>query len=111
MSDKTTLYVKKRKTVTVPGKGSQFRALLQGMYDAVLLTDLKGRIEDFNDRAIRFFQYRREEMENLAIGDLIQGMTDDLFAQIREQLQEGRFFVLQQFSTGCCVQTDPGHAG
>jgi len=72
MSDKTTLYVKKRKTVTVPGKGSQFRALLQGMYDAVLLmllTDLKGRIEDFNDRAIRFFQYRREEMENLAIGD------------------------------------------
>lgn len=81
---------------------SLYRALLKGLYDAILIVDKNGGILDGNRRAHSFFRYSPEEFVGANIGGLVSGMTPDLLARIRKNLAGGRFTVLD----AVCVRRD-----
>jgi len=58
---------------------AKYAELLQGLYDAAMITDSKGHIVDANLRANEFMLYSREEMNQLSIYDIVSG-ADHMFS-------------------------------
>lgn len=71
-----------------------FQELLQGVYDAALITDMNGRIVDGNVRAIQFFLYETDELLKLSVLDIVSGSDESLVTKIRENLVE-RFVLIE----------------
>jgi PAS domain S-box-containing protein len=91
--------------VKVPGATQApfgYQELLQSIYDAVLITDLSGRVVDANVRAIEFLFYERDELLNLSIFDIISGADESLLGTIWESLQNERHALLQAY----CIRKD-----
>ncbi len=82
--------------------GREFQQLLQNVYDAALITDLQGHIEDANIRAAQFLHLTVEELRGLSILDVISGANEALMPKIRENLALSRFILLQAY----CVRAD-----
>ena len=82
--------------------GTEFQQLLQNVYDAALITDLQGQIEDSNIRAAQFLHLTGEELRGLSILDVISGANEALMPKIRESLSQSRFILLQAH----CVRAD-----
>lgn len=82
--------------------GQDFQALLQNIYDAVLITDLHGQILNINVRARLFFGYESAEFTRLNVLQVISGATEDLLPTIRQTLQSDRFVLMQ----ACCNRKD-----
>jgi len=52
---------------------SRYAALLQGLFEAILITDVQGRILDANVSAQELFQVRGDEILQRSVLDLISG--------------------------------------
>lgn len=90
------------RTDTGSNRSTDYRKLLESVYDAVLLTDPVGRVVDFNSRAGDFFRCREDQLYNTNIIQLISGSDDSLLAAIRRNLEEHRYTLIE-----CkCVRRD-----
>lgn len=99
---KTVIHIPKKKAEATPIGDPDFQELLQSIYDAALITDLKGMIISVNVRAIQFFGYNTQEFcANNVIG-IISGANSSLLSTIWETLQNDRFVLIQ----ACCARKD-----
>ena len=81
---------------------SPYQRLLQGVYDAALITDLDGRIVDVNARAVEFLLYDREDLMSRMIFDIISGADSSLIQTLWQNLEDERFTLIQAY----CVRED-----
>jgi PAS domain S-box-containing protein len=79
-----------------------YEQLLQGLYDAVLISDLDGRIIDGNRRAMDFLQLSAGELTDSHVTTLISGLNREVLEQVRKHLAAGRFTLLD----ATCVRKD-----
>ena len=80
--------------MTMKDHRSLFRQLLEGMYDAVIITDPNGHLIEQNPRAKEFFGYETEEVMDRPIGVFIPGVTPAMVQRIRKGLDEARHMML-----------------
>ena len=73
----------------------EYQKILQSVYDGVLITDAKGRIVDFNSRAMDFFMCDEGELFGTLIVDLISGADSSLLAAIRRNLQDHKYTLIE----------------
>lgn len=85
-----------------PAGATDFQALLQNIYDAVLITDPRGQIVNVNTRAIQFFGFEAGELTGLNVLQIISGATEELLTTISKTLQNDRFVLIQ----ACCNRKD-----
>lgn len=71
-----------------------FRALLQSLYDAVLITNSTGRIREANQRAEKLVLFSAAELVQMRTSQLVAGLDEKLLSQMSENLKKGRFTVL-----------------
>jgi len=83
-------------------RAAEYEKLLQSIYDGVLITDLKGRIVDFNGRAVDFFFCSDSELYGTKVIDLISGASEDLLKSIRRNLEDHRHTLIEAH----CVRRD-----
>lgn len=81
---------------------SDFRALLQSVYDASIITNLSGYIIHGNERAVQFFKYTEEQFNGIHFTSLVSGADEMLVDTICESLKNDRFILIQAF----CVRSD-----
>ncbi len=79
-----------------------YERLLQSIYDGVLITDLKGRILDFNDRAVDFFLCTEADLYGRQVIGLISGADESLMDAIRRNLENHRHTLIEAH----CVRRD-----
>lgn len=79
-----------------------YTKLLDSIYDAVFITDLKGCVVDANPRALSFFRLPPEAPCGSSVLDRISGADEGLLRQIMQNLQEHRFTLLEAI----CVRSD-----
>ncbi|MBA4388605.1 MAG: hypothetical protein C0404_11530 [Verrucomicrobia bacterium] len=84
------------------GEDARFKELLQSIYDAALICDLSGRIDEANVRAIEFLHYTREELCNMLVSEVIAGADDKLLRMLWDNLENERFTLIQAY----CVRKD-----
>jgi len=83
--------------VPVPQTDSHYQELLQSLYDATVITDLRGNVVDANLRALEFFQYNRDEMIGLTLFHLIHNTSEELLETLHQQLEAQRFTLIQAY--------------
>lgn len=83
-------------------QSKRYRELLRGLYDAVLITDLKGKIIDANARAQTFLQYGESELNALDIQHIVFGVDAAVLQRVQDHLADGRFTVLDAY----CLRRD-----
>lgn len=86
-------------TVPVPEpeiEGGLFQEFLEAVYDAVIITDLNGRILKTNRRAQAWFGYDPVEFFRLFILDVVSGADEELLQTIRETLQDERQLQIEE---------------
>lgn len=81
---------------------SELQELFENTYDAAFITDFSGLISAANVRAAEFFGFSREEMTGASITQLIVGFGEDILKAIAENLNEGRFTLLE----AQCIRAD-----
>ncbi|MDD5677616.1 MAG: ATP-binding protein [Kiritimatiellae bacterium] len=72
-----------------------YHEFLQGIYDAVLITDWEGRILDGNTRSTEFLHYAVSELREKSIFDIICGFDEDLLRKICANLDRDRFTLIE----------------
>ena len=85
-----------------PFGAQDFQALLQNIYDAVLIADPRGQILSVNIRAVQFFGYTMTEFTCHNVVELISGATEELLTTIWQTLQGDRFVLIE----ACCNRKD-----
>lgn len=81
---------------------SLYKQLLRGLYDAVFVTDPKGHVIDSNGRVQDAFQFDRNEVWDMEIGNLIPGITPQLLERVRQGLSENRHVMID----ARCIRKD-----
>lgn len=81
---------------------TRYNALLEGIYDAVLITSQEGDIIDANVRALNILGYDKSSLCKLNVTDIISGSDQKLLPLIMSNLQENRFTVIEAY----CVRQD-----
>jgi len=81
---------------------SRYQELLQSVYDAALISDLKGKIVDANVRAAEFFLCDREELCEMTVFDMISGADETLIQTLLDNLQDERYTLIQAY----CIRQD-----
>ncbi len=76
-------------------RNTPYEKLLESVYDAVLITDLRGRTLDFNERAMEFFHVTDEELTGRSVLDMISGADESLLNTIRRNLEAHKFTVIE----------------
>ncbi len=84
---------------------SELKELFENTYDAAFITDFSGLITAVNIRASEFFGFSCEEMSGANIIQLIAGFDADILKSIAENLNEGRFTLLE----AQCIRADSSH--
>lgn len=74
---------------------SNYKNLLESVYDAVLLTDGEGCVVDCNVRARDFFLCARSELVGASILELIAGSGASLIQAIERNLQQHRYTLIE----------------
>jgi len=79
------------------------RTFIESAPDAVLVSDIEGRVSLVNKQAELIFAYGREEMLNRSLFDLISGLTAGQIEEALESANEkkGEIFREVMQSTGC----------
>ncbi len=83
-------------------RDTHYEMLLESIYDAVLITDYRGRITDHNQRAAHFFRYEQDDLLGINAIKLISGAESGLLEQIRDNLKDHRYTMIE----GSCVRKD-----
>ncbi len=81
---------------------SELKELFENTYDAAFITNFSGLITAVNIRASEFFGFSCEEMTGANIIQLIVGFNEDILKAISENLNEGRFTLLE----AQCIRAD-----
>lgn len=81
---------------------TRYQELLDSIYDAAVITDLKGTVTEVNARAVQFLQWSKAEMTGVSVADFINGADDTLIASFASNLQNHRFTLMQAY----CVRKD-----
>ena len=76
---------------------SLYERLFHGLYDAIIITDLDGRVIDPNNRAEILTQFARFDLLRMNIEGVVPGLTRSLLESIRVQLASGRFMVMEAY--------------
>ncbi len=79
------------------GYKPNYRELLEGLYDAVLISDLDGYILECNRRARKFLHYTRAEVCQLNIFDIMPSFNEDLYQMVTDHVANGNFSVIDVF--------------
>lgn len=82
--------------------GAAPHPFLNGLYDAVLLTDREGRITEFNRRAEDLLGFGGADFRRLNVLDLVEGGGAALLEKLHANVDEGRFSLL----SGRCRRGD-----
>jgi len=85
-----------------PLRTHDFAMLLESVYDGVLITDLDGRIREFNSRVPEFFRCRPENLKGKLLLDLISGADVSVLESIQQNLENHRYTLIE----GRCVRKD-----
>ena len=70
-----------------PGEVSQYQALLQSLYDAAIIVDMRGRIVDVNVRAVEFLLFGRDELLGMSVWDVVSGADESLIGTVIKNLE------------------------
>lgn len=97
-----TSYQRESPLVSQGAGESDYRRLLQSIYDAVLITDSAGIVKECNHRAIDFFRWPESELIGVAMPSLISGADDAVIGTIRRNLMEHRYTLIE----GTCKRKD-----
>lgn len=81
---------------------SLLKALLNSLYDAVLILDERGNVTATNARAASFFKFPESELWGMSIHDLITGFNALVLNKISDHVATGRFTVIH----ANCMQKD-----
>lgn len=73
---------------------SLYKALLSGLYDAVIIVDARGTVIGSNGRTEKFFCYDAAELWNMPCTQLISAITPRVLSKIQMHAEEGRFTVV-----------------
>lgn len=71
-----------------------FRQFLDGMYDAVVITDPSGHIIEINPRAVEYFGYEMEEVADKPISVYVPGLTAPVVQRVRNGMKNDRHMVI-----------------
>ena len=85
-----------------PGDDSRYYALLQGLFEPTLITDLQGRIVDVNARAEEMFQLSAGELRERAVGDVVSGFDEGILRNVVEALATQKHVMIE----ASCVRRD-----
>ena len=69
--------------------------ILESLYDAVILTHASGSVRECNGRALELLGYTRAELWQMTMAQLVTGLNDELLRTMEQQLNVGRFTVLE----------------
>jgi len=83
-------------------RSPEYEKLLQSIYDAVMITDGRGRVIDFNTRAVDFVLADENQLTGMSILELISGADDALLAAIKKNLQDHRYTLIEAY----CIRMD-----
>ncbi len=83
---------------------SLYKAVMGGLYDAVLIVDPKGYVVGSNKRAEVFFGHPEQVLWNMECGKLIAGFSAIVLAQIRANVEMSGFTVIA--GNGLCNNGD-----
>lgn len=79
-----------------------YQQLLGSLYDAILITDGKGRVVDLNDRAVHLLHYAPEAIAGMLINRFVDGADETLVSDIRDSIKGGAFTVIEAW----CMRRD-----
>ncbi|MDE0840481.1 MAG: PAS domain-containing protein [Kiritimatiellae bacterium] len=89
--------------VSSVGKGDSFyQHLLQGLYDAAIIIDMKGKIVDVNQRAIEFLKFEIDAFRQMSVFDVISGADSGLIDSLCENLELTQHALIQAY----CLRSD-----
>lgn len=97
-----TSFIARRFATEDDQRASDYKQLLESIYDGVMITDARGRIIDFNSRSIEFLMRNGNELAGMRIIDFVSGATDELLDAIHGNLQDHRYTLIE----GRCVRSD-----
>ena len=98
----TSFQLQARQEYLEGGAESDYRRLLQSIYDAVLITDAAGIVKECSHRAIDFFRCPEDELIGVSVPSLISGADDAVIGTIRRNLMEHRYTLIE----GTCKRKD-----
>jgi signal transduction histidine kinase len=78
-------------------RSTPFFKLLESVYDAVLITDLEGKILECNQRASDFFLQPSHELLEQSIFGLISGATSSLITTIQTNLADQKYTLVEAY--------------
>jgi len=97
----TTTVVPARKAGKLE-RSLEYKQLLQCVYDAVIITNSRGRIVDFNTRALDFLRTNEEELLGAKVVHFISGADGTLLTSIWKNLEDHRYTLIEAH----CIRTD-----
>jgi PAS domain S-box-containing protein len=83
-------------------RDTPYDLLLESVYDAVLITNRKGRVIDFNGRASDFFLADEDELLGLPIWNLLSGAEETLIDTLQSNLLSHKFTLIE----ATCLRTN-----
>ncbi len=95
----TTFSAKRRDRLD---RNTPYDLLLESVYDGVLITDRKGRVIDFNDRAAEFFRVGEVQLLGMPVWELFSGANDTLVDTIQANLQSHKYALIEAI----CLRSD-----
>jgi PAS domain S-box-containing protein len=98
----STSFIARRLATEDDRRTSDYKQLLESIYDGVMITDARGRVVDFNSRAIEFFMRNGSELAGMCVTSFISGASDDLLDAIQRNLRDHRYTLIE----GRCVRSD-----
>ena len=67
---------------------------MDGLYDAMLVTDPNGHLIELNSRATEYFQFKSEDVWDKPVSMLVPGVTPSLISHIRKEMAQARHIML-----------------
>lgn len=83
-------------------KAMMAKNILQGLSDAILVTNMKGEMCDENRRAREMFRYGESELRDIHISTLISGLDVASIQRIQRDSAENKYSVVDAF----CMRKD-----
>lgn len=84
-----------------------YTEFINGLYEAVLITDNRGYVVDINARAEDLFGGSRLELCRSYVGDIISGLTQPVLEKIGQRLRAGSHTVMDAFCNRMDGTTSP----
>jgi len=79
------------------GRSPEYEKLLESIYDATIITDMDGKITDYNTRALDFFFARPDHLVGNSIIELISGADKTLLDSIIKNLHDHRYTLIDAY--------------